>query len=278
MPLSTRRTSSGMGADRGDHWLFIRGLARESSHWEGFAQAFKESTPGVAVHLIDLPGTGRHWKRKSPWSLEQITDAVRDDARAQGVSVDAGRGCFALAMSLGAMVVVDWLCRFPNELAGAVLINTSAGDLCPFWKRLRPSAWLPLLKIVLTSEPRVREEMVLKLTTNLKEVDDALLVRHEAVQRERPVSRENLLRQIVAASRFSMNGAMPTAPILLLRSACDRLVDPDCSLQLRQAWQAVLQTHPTANHDLPFDEPLWTIREIHAWREALNGPRRSIPG
>jgi pimeloyl-ACP methyl ester carboxylesterase len=260
-----------MSADPVDRWLFIRGLGRESAHWEEFPKAFEESSPGAAVCLLDLPGTGRYWQQQSPWSLGAITDALRLDAglaKQEGNKGDGG-ACFAVAMSLGAMVVVDWMNRFPNELAGAVLINTSVRGLCPIWERLRPGAWPMLLKIAFTSSHRLREALILKLTTNLSRVDEGILNRREAVQISHPFSRSNLVRQLLAASHFSAAEFKSLAPILLLSSAGDRLVNPNCSRRLQCVWQATLATHPTANHDLPFDDPEWTIRSIRAWRSTI---------
>jgi pimeloyl-ACP methyl ester carboxylesterase len=201
--------------------------------------------------------------------MEGITEALRRIARESQPASSDGAACFAVAMSLGAMAVVDWMNRYPNELAGAVLINTSVPNLCPLWERLRPSAWPALLRIVLTPSPRIREALILKLTTNLGRIEETLLDRRELVQREHPFSRVNLVRQLLAASRFSVGVAKAHAPILLLSSAGDRLVNSNCSRRLQNAWQATLATHPAANHDVPFDDPKWTINTIKAWRATL---------
>ena len=53
-------------------------------------------------------------------------------------------------MSLGAVIATAWAARHPQELAGAVLINTS---MCPSppQQRLRPHSLLPLLRLLLAA-------------------------------------------------------------------------------------------------------------------------------
>jgi pimeloyl-ACP methyl ester carboxylesterase len=254
-----------MRADAPEQWLLLRGLGRESAHWDDFPRLLARALPGVTMRLLDLPGSGRYWDRASPWSIGAMTEALRAE---MDVAPNARR-CYIVAMSLGGMVAVDWLSRYPQELSGAVLINSSLNGLCPFWERLRPGAWPALLRIAMTPCVRVREARIFRLTTRLAVLTDALLAGRVAIQRQRPFTRSNLLRQIVAAGRYKHSGSPPQVPLLVLNSADDRMVHPNCSQRLAQAWQVPLKTHPTANHDLPLDDPYWTITAITSWRSGL---------
>lgn len=255
-----------MRADAPEQWLLLRGLGRESAHWDDFPQLLESALPGVTTRLLDLPGSGRYWDRSSPWSIGAMTEALRAEV---DLATNAHR-CYIVAMSLGAMVAVDWLSRYPRELAGAVLINSSFKGLCPFWERLRPAVWPQLLRIAATRCVRAREARIFRLTTRLAVLTDDLLARRIAIQRRHPYTRANLLRQIVAASRYAVSGSRPSAPLLVLNSADDRLVHPACSRRLAQAWQVPLLTHPAANHDLPLDDPHWTLAAIKRWRSGLS--------
>ena len=61
-------------------WVFLRGLVRESAHWDDFPEQFRTALPGARVHLIDLPGNGLHCQQASPLSLRETMEAVRSDA------------------------------------------------------------------------------------------------------------------------------------------------------------------------------------------------------
>lgn len=55
----------------------------------------------------------------------------------------------------------------------------------------------------------------------------------------------------------------------MLVSERDRLVNPACSRRLAEATGAVLEQHPQAGHDLPLDDPTWTVDAIARWQAQL---------
>ena len=79
------------------------------------------------------------------------------------------------------------------------------------------------------------------------------------------MSAANTLRQLAAAARYRWSGSAPAQPVLVLRSAGDRLVDPACSQRIAEAWRAGLLTHPDAGHDLPLDDGPWLAAQVAAW-------------
>jgi pimeloyl-ACP methyl ester carboxylesterase len=100
-------------------WLLIRGLSRDARHWGPFPPTFAEGL-GVEVQTIDPPGFGTQVTRTSPSSIAEITNDIRDRANIQGDDWSI------LGISLGGMVTLDWVARYPNEFQRAVVINTSA--------------------------------------------------------------------------------------------------------------------------------------------------------
>jgi pimeloyl-ACP methyl ester carboxylesterase len=242
-------------------WLLLRGWTREARHWGRFTPRLRQRVGGEPVLALDLPGAGARHRERSPLTVEAIAHACRADAIARGA-----RPPFVLvALSLGAMAAIAWAARHPDELAGAVLINTSLRGLAPWHRRLR-GGWR-VATAVLARDDAQRERAVLALTTHHpSEPADALVAQWVQWQREQPPSWGNAARQLLAAARARVPDAAPCVPLLVLASAHDRLVDPVCSRRLAARWGLQPHLHPTAGHDLPLDAPGWVLDRIAAWR------------
>lgn len=244
-------------------WIFIRGLVRESAHWEDFPKRFAQAIPTGGVFLADLPGNGRHWRHPSPTSIPAMTEFVRTDA------INAPDGaiepCYLLAISLGGMVALDWLHRHPAEIAGVVLVNTSLRNLSPLSQRLSWRAWPKLFRLTVERDVYARERAILALTCRLVEATPARLNARVEAYQQHPISKPNLIRQLAAAARFAPPSQKPGKPVLLLNSLGDQLVSPGCSAAIAQAWGLGLSTHPQAGHDLPLDDSDWVIAEVRQW-------------
>jgi len=258
------------------YWFFIRGLMREAAHWEDFPKTFESAFPGTKVVLIDLPGNGQHWNSKSPLTVSEMANSIRLEVRRhlepETRKLGKNPKCFVLAISLGGMVALEWLQRFPEEVSGGVFINISLSGVNPFYQRLKPKAWMPLLDIAFTRDIKNRERKVLDLTTShFPAKESSLLKRVEAYQKH-PSTKLNFVRQLIAASRFRPKLTQIKPPVLLLNSLGDRLVDSDCSSVIQTRWNLELKTHPTANHDLPLEDPQWVISQVREW---LNSHRLS---
>ncbi|MEY3759726.1 MAG: hypothetical protein RIR39_1217, partial [Pseudomonadota bacterium] len=115
-----------MNSQVGHHWILLRGLARESAHWGDFIPILKATFPDANITTIDLPGTGCFYQEASSATIKAITDTVRNQALAQGY---LQQPVTLLAVSLGAMVAWELMRRYPDDVCGAILINTSFADL-----------------------------------------------------------------------------------------------------------------------------------------------------
>jgi hypothetical protein len=149
-----------------------------------------------------------------------------------------------------------------------VLINTSLRPFSPFWQRLQPRNYLPLLHRALWGPPAKLEALLLQVTS--QRADPALLADWLRYRADCPVSRRNALRQLAAAARFRASLACPVVPMLALAGLGDRLVNPRCSQALAEGWRIPCRGHPTAGHDLPLDEPAWVIDTIQHWQATLS--------
>lgn len=242
-------------------WIFLRGLMRDGRHWGKFPGQFATALHSDAVHLIDLPGNGTRHRQQSPVSVPATAAWLRDALRQQGLRPPYQ----VFAMSLGAMVTVAWADSHPQEIARAVLVNTSLKPVSPFHQRLQASAWPLLLRMaLLRPSARSAEQAILRLTSRHHADDMQLLEQWTEWRKALPVARANALRQLMAAARFQAPLHVH-CPLLLLNGAGDQLVSPECSAALARRWQCPLRVHPSAGHDLPLDDPQWVIAQVRGW-------------
>lgn len=243
-------------------WLLIRGFTRDQRHWGAFPEVFAQAVADEVV-CLDAPGFGTQAGRRSPRTIQAITDDFRH-------RFDAVRGdgdWSLMGISLGGMVTLDWCSRYPQDFERAVVINTSAADVSPITARLNPSVIAGAAQVVKGVE--ARERAALAVSSNL---DDALLTdlsqEWARFQRERPPSRGSVPSQALAAARFRLPATV-SVPLLVLGSRGDRLVSYRCAEAIAQRLDAELRLHKDAGHDLPLDDPHWVCDQVREW---VGGP------
>lgn len=246
----------------GKHWILLRGLARESAHWGDFVPLLQDAFPASRISLIDLPGTGCYYRKASPCSIRAIVESVRGDALAKGL---LEKPVSVLGLSLGAMVAWEWLSRHPEDIVGEVLMNTSFADLSPFYMRLRRQSYRDFAELAMTRDIFRRESRIVRLVSNRKDRYEAIIDEWARIQKARPISIRNALRQIVAAATYKPSNSNPQCPILLLNGQGDRLVSPACSEAIHKKWRIELRSHPWAGHDLTLDDGGWVATQIQDW-------------
>jgi pimeloyl-ACP methyl ester carboxylesterase len=249
----------------GPLWVLLRGLSRESAHWgvfpEHLLRELRAFQPDARLLLLDLPGTGALRRQASPTQVSAIVDACRAELQRRGVSGPVS----LIGMSLGAAVLSDWANRHPAEVDAGVLINPSLRPFSAVFRRPRPLNYLGLLLLSLSRfGARMREEQVLSLTTRLTP-PQSVLDRWVELQRQRPLGVRNTARQLLASMRYRASRTRPAAPMLLLCSKGDSLVDWRCSQAISRAWGAPLRLHTRAGHDLPLDDPQWVASAVAEW-------------
>jgi pimeloyl-ACP methyl ester carboxylesterase len=257
-------------------WVFLRGLTREARHWGDFPQLFRAEFDGELAEgdilTPDLPGNGRLHALTSPVSVDAMMESCRQQLRDQGKAPPY----HLLGLSLGGMVAVAWALRYPDECRVAVLMSTSLRPYSPLLQRLRPRGWAALIRLI-PARGSARERGILQLTSARAGVLQHVLPTWTEYSRECPVSRIGAIRQLIAAARFSAL-EKPDVPLLFLAGAGDRMVHPDCSQRLAQAWHADFSLHPTAGHDLPLDEGKWVACEVASWMKLRKQGRDNSKG
>lgn len=246
-------------------WVLLRGLSRESGHWGVFPdhllRELRELQPAARLLMLDLPGTGSMRRQASPTQVSAIVDACRSELQGRGI----GGRVSLVGMSLGAAVLTDWANRYPDEVEAGVLINPSLRPFSELFRKSRPFNYLGLLLLSLSRfSARMREERVLSLTTRLTP-HQAVIDRWLELQRQHPLGVRNTARQLIASMRYRASRTRPAAPMLLLCSKADDLVDWRCSQAISRAWGAPLRMHTKAGHDLPLDDPQWVARAVAEW-------------
>jgi pimeloyl-ACP methyl ester carboxylesterase len=216
------------------HWIFIRGLGRESSHWGEFVPQFRKAFPHDQVELLDLAGNGSERHKPSFLSIFPY----HQDLRKRSQWIQQGHQVYLMTISLASMVAVDWATQHPWEIAGVVMMNTSDRRFSKFYERMQPHNLRFLTRLF-----QQEEEFTLFPGT----------------------SRGNFFRQMLAASRYSFPQQKPPVPLLLLSSLRDQLCNPICSANIAQAWQLPHRVHATATHDIPLDDSAWVIEQTKTW-------------
>lgn len=243
-------------------WILLRGLAREKGHWGPFAERFTEAVAPDQVLQIDLPGTGEFRNVTSPTSIKGIFEFVRGQAIER---VQDNNLFVIVAISLGGMVAMEWMKHRPEDLAGAVLINTSLKGASPVYNRLRWQIWPKFLQAVSTQSPRERERLIIDMLINSEEARAQALPVWTKIASDHPVSYRSVLNQLWAAATFEGLEKETQVPVLLLSSLGDRFVDPSCSTVLHEKWGWPIERHAWGGHDLPWDDSEWMIQKIKAW-------------
>ncbi len=241
-------------------WLLLRGFTREQRHWGEFPDIMAESL-GEQVVCIDAPGFGTEAERRSPYSIQAITD----DVRARFAEIRGDDEWSVLGISLGGMLTLDWCARYPEDFVRSVVVNSAAANVSRPWDRFS----VPALKQLVGSRflsPEDAERAVLNISSNRKDLDfDSLSETFAEWNAERHPSRASIAGQAIAAASFRAAPKL-NVPLLVLSSRGDRLVSYRCSEGLAERFDAPLQLHDTAGHDLALDDPDWICQQIIEWR------------
>jgi pimeloyl-ACP methyl ester carboxylesterase len=240
-----------------ENWVFLRGLARSSEHWNDFPERFREAFPGTEIEVLDIAGNGGERGRASFTSIHDNVEDLR--ARSRLLLRGPVNLC---AISMGAMMAMDWADRYPGDIRRVVLMNASDRRHGAFYERMQPSVYLPFLSMILDPNPLRRERKVMRMTTSLFADPENLAQKHARMAQTRVL---DFFRQLWAASRFRSPVRKPAMPLLILAGARDGLAKSICSKRLADEWQAEFHLHLDAAHDLPLEAPDWILQQIQSW-------------
>ncbi len=238
--------------------FFLRGLVRESRHYDFFRGKFSERFPKVETYGFDLLGTGTKLSADCPTKISDYVEDLRADFLRERADVN-----IFLPISLGGMVAFDWLSSYPDDFDHSYIINSSLGNYSRFYKRFMLRN-LPLLaKVGLSRTVEYSEKSMLDIVCNNSENRDEVVDHWIEIQKDAPMTTKNKAKQLLAAARFTLNTkSFPRDKVTLLVGEGDRLVSPECSHKIAKGLGLTLVSHPTAGHALPIDEPEWLLEQI----------------
>ncbi len=248
------------------NWLLIRGWAREKRHWGSFLPKLQKAFPKAQITCLDLPGVGTEIDRDCPSSIAEITDDLR--RRWQALPHKKGPS-YVFSLSMGSMISLDWVKRYPEDFQGIVIMNTSAANLSLPWNRLNWKMIPSLIKTASVKDPVLREKNILKLTTAMQKDLDGLAREWASFAPEASRIRKTALKQLQAAVKFIAPKSVEVEG-LLLSSLKDRFTHPSCSQALAQSLRFTHSVHPLAGHDLSLDDPDWVIEQIKTFKKFLS--------
>jgi len=249
--------------DRPLNIYLIRGLTRESGHWGDFLIYLREALPDANIHLLDLPGAGVHVTEKASSNAKKMVDFMRERALSDIQKQDSIN--IICATSLAGMLATEWVLNHKNDFHGLIMINSSFRGICSMNERVNKAVRGDMLKILLTSNIEYRERLIIRVNSNKPELHDSLTKEWSKIQRERRMTRMNILRQTLAGMRYGTKGRKPEIPLLIIGSKADRMVLPSCIEKMHGFFGGKLVWHPTSGHGLPIDEPEWLSAVISDW-------------
>ncbi len=254
-------------------WLLLRGLIRESRHWLDFPEYFASHVRSVdgtptSVVFVDLPGFGTENDSPVPATVPEFVDDMRLRLRRQ---VPEGEKIGICAVSLGGMVGLSWLARYPDDFACGVIINSSLGDVSPLWHRMLPRTWPNIVRSPFMNHA-ARERMLLGMTRSQGNLDEDAR-RYAEVAALTPPKPKNAVAQIRAAMKVRSPAAV-AVPTWILASTGDQLVSWHCSEAIARRLTLPLKLNEgtgteAASHDLPLDQPGWVCDRINELVDTL---------
>lgn len=244
--------------------LLLRGLGRESRHWGKFIKFLEQENFLKEILCCDLAGSGKFYKEKGFKTISEIQEHLfehyYDDFK------KASPLCI-LGLSLGGMVAMEALSKEDDLFSECIFINSSTGKLSPFYKRLKISALPKFLKVAGSKNLKEKEKKILDFSSKVHKNDKELLYRYMHIAKTAPMKTPALLMQLEAAMRFQGPNKEIKTRGLVLSSANDELVSPECSKKIAEHLSMKHVQHPSAGHDLSLDDPEWVTIQIKNFLE-----------
>ncbi|OIQ18894.1 MAG: hypothetical protein BM556_06325 [Bacteriovorax sp. MedPE-SWde] len=245
-----------------DNFILIRGLARESGHWDLFPKTLQSRFPEANIHFIDLPGSGKYHNTDYPLSEKRLINFVHDKIL---TLKDRHKGTWSvIGISLGGIVSMKLLEKYPTALDYAFIINSSARGLSPFYKRLYFKVYGSFLGTLTAKSFEEREMKILNFTTNILPENEKKRISKSwaKIHSQRPIQLNNIIRQLLWAAKAKTPKSIETR-MLIMAGKQDGLCHYSCSEEIAKQLNKNLSLHDHAGHDLPADDGNWVVSQIN---------------
>ncbi len=233
--------------------VLIRGLGRDSRHWGPLLEELKQALPQLEILCLDLLGFGSKAEKKTPLDISEMTEDLLSELPKDPVHI--------IGLSLGGMVVMDLVDRYPDRVDKYIIMNSSLKSLSPPWERFKFNLIAPTLKQLIYSTPEDIEKLIIDTVFSDPTSDKAeALDLWTEIQVQSPISKIAFLRQLYAASRYTGPKKL-RATGLILTGEKDKLVSSNCSLRIAEHYNLELRVNPKSGHD-PLDAPVWFVDKV----------------
>ncbi len=253
--------------------LLLRGLGRWSDHWLGFDRRLAEA--GFRVISLDNRGFGLSRDSILPKNIA-IQDLAEDVAAI--ASKEAPQGALIVGLSLGGMIALSLASTRPQLVRGLMIINSSVSGAN--LKRISGRAISVLASALLGfKNSYVNLASVLLSSGSSPERRQELALRWSEIDQNAKPDPWRIMRQLITAKQF--NGLAELAsvkcPVTVIRSEGDLFVDPANSDFIhRQIKGSSLISHPTAGHELAFEDPDWLFSAIKKFAAESTSQNRLV--
>ncbi len=246
--------------------VLLPGLWRSNHYWHQFPEHLRRKLPSARVHCPDLPGFGEYCEGYSPSKINEILDLLRGSTWFKRLD----RPFLLVGQSIGAMLALEWQSRYPDEVAGCILINVSDKAFPLPFKRFNWRAFFPLFyHWCLPSSALEREQVRLKFTSNMPKFRTSIIHQRTAWHLSFPPKLGNIWRQLIAIGSFHSEEINAVRPLLYINSIHDQWMSPDATDSMCERVPGKRMFHPTAGHDIALDEPAWLSQIVKVWLQSL---------
>jgi len=245
------------------HIFLLRGLTRESAHWGSFTDSLQSGLPNAQIHLMDLPGAGRHIHQNASIRAAKMVDFMRDEVLNE--LNQKNRINIICATSLAGMLACDWTIRYKKDFHGLIIISASFKNICSSRERVSWAVKWEMVRILFTRNIWKRENLIIKVNSNRPQLIEPLTDDWTAIQKERKMTRLNIFKQSISGLLIGLKDEKPDLPILIIGSEGDRMVCPECIKKSHDFLGGTLIFHADSGHGIPIDEPIWLSRQISDW-------------
>ncbi|BAJ03464.1 alpha/beta fold hydrolase [Shewanella violacea] len=259
-------------------FVLLRGLMRDRRHWYGFTQRL--AATGVQVITPDLPGNGTLAEINSPLNISAYANYVWaqiDEVLNAGATREVLEPVCLVGLSMGGMLALEMAKHKPERVQRVVLINSSAANLSPWYRRFQLSA---LIKSAWGTGRRwlngelsgvsLVEATVIQFTSECRG-DDIKLIRDWSHYRQLGHTWVlNGFRQLVACALFDapvidhgfvkgqvkgQESVPVNVPVTVIVAKRDRLAHPSCGQALAHFYHTQAIYLDDCGHDASLDKP-----------------------
>jgi pimeloyl-ACP methyl ester carboxylesterase len=238
--------------------VLLRGLARWSDHWLGFDEQL--AAHGVKVIAIDNRGFGR----SAQLTVKNLDIAQMAEDVAAVITKEAPGGAHIVSVSLGGMIAMSLAAFKPQLVRSLIIVNSSVAS--SKLQRISRRALLSIGSIVARSNKgygKLANSILGQNTSSIRKAE--LAERWKKIDFAASMKLKNLWSQLMAARNFGGLSEMAAirCPVTVIKGNSDAFVDPKNSDFIQKNIKgAQLLTHPSAGHEIVFDDPEWMIKRI----------------